>query len=82
MDYEQAESSQRQHNENLQHQEKMNIIIEKAEYNLFSLLNPILKKDGDKWCCLLGEKNQEGMCGFGETPYDSILDFNKSFYKK
>lgn len=28
----------------------------------------VLYKDGDKWCCLVGENIQEGCSGFGDTP--------------
>ena len=26
-----------------------------------------LYKDGDKWCCLIGENIQNGVCGFSST---------------
>jgi len=29
--------------------------------------------DGDQWCALLGENIQEGICGFGKTPYGAAL---------
>lgn len=49
------------------------------EYKIFSLLKPSLKKDGIQWCILYGENLQDGICGFGDTPYLAILDFNKAF---
>lgn len=33
-------------------------------------------KDGDQWCVRWGENIQEGICGFGATPMDAIIDFN------
>lgn len=33
-------------------------------------------KDGDQWCVLWGANIQEGVCGFGKTPIDAIIDFN------
>ena len=81
-EYFQMESSQRQHFNNIQHQEKMNLIVEQEEYNLFATLKPKIYKDGDQWCVLLGKDIQVGICGFGDTPYKAILDFNKSFHKK
>jgi len=82
MDYEQVESSQRQHHEELQHQGKMNLIVEQEEYNLFVLLKPKLYKDGNQWCCLYGKDIQVGLAGFGDTPYKAILNWNSEWYKK
>jgi len=81
MDYEQIESSQRQHHEVLQHQEKMNLIVEQEEYNLFVIIKPKLYKDGTQGCCLYGENIQEGIVGFGDTPKKAISDWNSSWYK-
>jgi hypothetical protein len=58
--FQEVESSQRQWNETLQHQEKMNLIVEQSEFNLFSILKPKIFKDGDKWCVLYGENIQDG----------------------
>ena len=79
-DFEQLESSKRQHHQDLEHQEKMNLIIEQEEYNLFALLKPKIYKDGDQWCVLLGEDIQVGIAGFGDTPYRAVLDWNKQWY--
>lgn len=35
-------------------------------------------KDGDKWCVLLGEDIQSGICGFGNTPEKAISAFEVS----
>lgn len=32
-------------------------------------------RDGDKWCVLLGENAQEGVCGFGDSPEEAIESF-------
>ena len=77
-----VESSQRQHNEELLQQERIALIIEQEEYNLFVMLKPKLLKDGDQWCCLYGDDLQVGIAGFGDTPYLAILDFNKQWHKK
>ena len=77
----QVESSQRQHFEVLEHQEKMNAIVEAEEYNLFAMLKPKLYKDGDAWCCLYGEDIMIGIVGFGDTPYKAILDWNTMWHK-
>ena len=82
MNYEQIESSQRQHHNELQHQEKMNLIIETEEYNLFSILKPKLYQDGNQWCCLYGENIQEGIAGFGDTPHKAIMEWNHQWHQK
>jgi hypothetical protein len=75
-------SSQVQHQNELVHYEKMSLVIEKEEYNLFSMLKPKLYKDGDQWCCLYGEDIAEGITGFGETPYKAIIDWNHNWHVK
>ncbi len=45
----------------------------------FTLYKPKLYPDGDKWCVLLGENLQEGLCGFGDTPLKAVNDFNHNF---
>ena len=82
MDYEQIESSQRQHNEVMRHQGAMHTVMETEEYNLFSMLKPKICKDGDQWCCLYGENLQVGITGFGDTPYKAILDWNSNWHKQ
>jgi len=32
-------------------------------------------KDGNTWCILLGDNIQEGVCGFGYTIIDAMMDF-------
>ncbi|KKK71101.1 hypothetical protein LCGC14_2917320 [marine sediment metagenome] len=81
MDYEQIESSQRQDFEVRQHQEKMNLIVEQEEYNLFVLIKPKLYKDGNQWCCLYGSDTIEGIAGFGDTPYKAIQNWDSEWQK-
>ena len=33
-------------------------------------------RDGDQWCCLLGDEIQSGVCGFGKTPKEACLSFD------
>lgn len=77
----QVESSQRQWFDTLQHQEKMNLIVEQEEYNRFAMLKPKVGIDGNQYFVLYGEDLQSGIAGFGDTLYLAILDFNKSFHK-
>lgn len=46
------------------------------------LFRPTLSADGDMWCVLLGENLQEGVAGFGATPYEAMLNFDQAFYKE
>lgn len=63
----------------LQHEAAMNALVTEQEYKLVQMLRPKITKDGNQWCVLYGENLQDGVCGFGDTPYLAILDFNKSF---
>jgi hypothetical protein len=52
--------------------------VEAAEYNLVATLGLAPYPDGDQWCVLWGKNLQDGVCGFGETPYLAVLAFNKA----
>ena len=64
------------------YQAELSLIIEKQEYNLFSMLKPKVSIDGNQYCVLYGDDLQEGISGFGDTIYLAILDFNKQFNAK
>ena len=55
---------------------------EESEFNLFAILKPSLKRDGNQWCVLHGENLKEGIAGFGDSPYHAIMDFNSQWYKR
>lgn len=57
------------------------VVVEAAEFNLLALLKPSVSIDGDKWCVLYGEDLQNGVAGFGDTPYLAMLDFNKAWHR-
>lgn len=63
----------------LQHESIMATLAMNQTLALFASLKPVLAKDGDKWCCMLGNDLQSGISGFGETPYEAILMFNTAF---
>lgn len=65
-----------------QHEAKMNLLHTEQEYQLFAMLKPSIQKDGSQWCVLLGEDLQQGISGFGDTPYLAILDWNKNMNSK
>lgn len=82
MDYQQIESSQRQHHEILRHEQAMYAECMGADYKLFSLLKPTLKKDGDEWCCLYGENIAIGIVGYGKTPHEAVIKWNQAWHEK
>lgn len=43
------------------------------------LFRPVVFPDGNKWCALYGENLQEGVAGFGDTPHQACLDFDKKW---
>lgn len=74
-DFEQIESSQRQANEEKVSYEKLCGVYEQRVISTFKNTGAALKKDGDKWCVLLGGDVQSGVCGFGVKPYDAMVKF-------
>jgi hypothetical protein len=42
-------------------------------------LKPGFSIDGNKYCFLYGENLQNGISGFGATPYDAAVDFYNNF---
>lgn len=65
--------------ETLTKQSINNAAVEAEEYNLVSLLKPKIFLDGRRWCVLYGENIQDGVAGFGLTPYKAVLDFNRAW---
>lgn len=55
---------------------------EAQEFNLFVMLKPVLRKDGNKWCVLYGDNLQEGISGWGDSPHSAIMDFNSQWYEQ
>jgi len=80
--FEQIESSQKQHQNEIQHQIKTEVLETEQQFIIVATLKPRIFKDGNKWCVLYGENIQDGVAGFGETPLKAILDFNNSFNEK
>lgn len=42
-----------------------------------SIYKPFIYPDGNMWCALYGENIQKGVCGFGKTPEEACLEFDK-----
>ena len=62
---------------------KENIRMAVFEYSRPSVLyRPNLTIDGDQWCALYGENLQDGVAGFGKSPEDAMLDFDRAWGTK
>jgi len=46
------------------------------------VLHPLLFKDGDNYCCILGPNLQEGVAGLGKTPEQAIQDWDKNLTQR
>ena len=67
------------HQADIRHQEMLSNIIDEGEMKIFSILQPRLFQDGNKWCVLYGENIQTGVCGFGDTRRDAIRAWNNAW---
>ena len=45
------------------------------------LHKPTILLDGNAWCVLLGPNIQEGICGFGDSPYEAPRAFDKAWFE-
>lgn len=48
----------------------------------FYLLRPKIFIDGDAWCALYGENLQDGVAGFGKSPYEAAYAFDRAWETK
>lgn len=62
--------------------EIQNNLAEQRKLELINKLNPTFTKDGNQFCYLYGENLQEGIAGFGDTPYLAMNDFCQKFYNE
>lgn len=46
------------------------------------LFRPRLSIDGNQWCALYGDNLQDGVAGFGDSPYAAMQDFNRNWFAK
>lgn len=46
------------------------------------LFKPALSIDGDQWCALYGDDLQCGVAGFGDSPAEAMLDFDRQWVTK
>ncbi|MCW3109949.1 MAG: hypothetical protein JWQ09_4455 [Segetibacter sp.] len=45
-------------------------------------LRPLVFKEGDGFCCLLGPDPQAGVFGCGQTPREALDDWDKHLHEK
>lgn len=45
------------------------------------LLKPKLTLDGGQWCALYGENLMDGVCAFGNSPYEAYQNFDWAWEK-
>lgn len=48
----------------------------------FVRLRPKIFPDGNQWCVLYGENLQEGVAGFGKSPFEAAADFDRQWVTK
>jgi len=53
-------------------------VVEVELQGMAKLLQPIVFKDGDSYCCLFGSDPQAGIFGCGDTAIDAVEDWNKN----
>jgi hypothetical protein len=58
------------------------VLEEQRLYQAVNLLQAKVTLDGKQWCCLMGENLQEGISGFGDTPYLAMQDFYNQLHVK
>jgi len=69
------------HESNALYNQMASIITQESDFSLVSQLKARVFPDGNQWCVLYGDNIQEGVCGFGDTPYLAVVDFNNQWYK-
>jgi len=65
--------------------EEMKVDIDFSDKQLpdsVETFQPVLFKDGDSYCCVLGPDPQEGVFGCGPTPLDALKDWDKNLQER
>lgn len=47
-----------------------------------AVYRPALSVDGDQWCALYGNNLQDGVAGFGDSPFEAMAAFNKAWIER
>src|SRR5450755_1861194 len=48
----------------------------------FRAFKPIIFKESQLFCCLLGPNTRQGIYGFGQTPKDALTQWDEEFKKR
>jgi hypothetical protein len=64
--------------------EELKVIIDYNEDLPLSVVRfePVVFKDGDSYCCLLGPNPSEGIFGCGNTAKEALLDWDTNLQKR
>ncbi len=46
------------------------------------VMRPSLSIDGNKWCALYGDSLQDGVAGFGSSPFEACWNFDIAWHTK
>lgn len=82
MNYEEMESSQRQHHEVMRREQEKCDMYEFHALKVATELCGAPKLDGDHWCYLYGANLQEGIAGFGKTVILAAQNFMEELNKE
>lgn len=52
------------------------VIVSHEQQRPSVLFRPKLSRDGSQWCALYGDNLQDGVAGFGDSPYSGTIDVN------
>jgi hypothetical protein len=79
--YMQLESYIKQQHAEIQHNMALKLLEIEQQYKRFAILKPKITKDGNEWCVLYGEDLQSGIAGFGNTPHEAVMDWERQWNK-
>ena len=63
---------------------QFNVMIQDITYENIRpavIYRPKIYQDGNQWCALYGENLQNGVAGFGDSPFEAMQDFDRSWQK-
>lgn len=77
----QVESSQRQHNEEIIFQQRLENEYERHAFAIVRELELMPYKDGNEWCILWGENIQDGVFASGQNVRQAVVNFYEELVK-
>jgi hypothetical protein len=58
------------------------VINEEERMRPCVIWKPRLSIDGNKWCAIHGDNLQDGVAGFGDSPAEAMVEFDKAWNAK